>query len=114
MMNPEIKKKWLEGLRNKKYKQGQGALCRAAVGSGILEYCCLGVLCDVIDSRKWQIDPRTGLREYVYNTSRVSSSLPCMLSRDIGLRNSEEFQLIEMNDQEFSFEEIAKWIEENL
>jgi len=44
-MNQEIKKAWLEALRNGKYKQTQYIL--SSQKGAEQEYCCLGVLCEL-------------------------------------------------------------------
>lgn len=48
MMNREIKKKWLEALRSGNYKQGSHRLRDGNT------FCCLGVLCDIIDPDGWR------------------------------------------------------------
>ena len=47
-MNQDIKKKWIAALRSGKYKQAQKVL-----RAGEDRFCCLGVLCDVVDSSRW-------------------------------------------------------------
>ncbi len=42
-----IQTKWLEALESGKYEQGQGRLCLLDQ-RGNKEYCCLGVLCEVM------------------------------------------------------------------
>lgn len=46
-MDPAIKEKWVAALRSGAYEQGRNQL-RTANG-----YCCLGVLCDLIDPDGW-------------------------------------------------------------
>jgi hypothetical protein len=46
-MKPEIKKLWVEALRSGDYKQGHGRLAR--IKDKQIEYCCLGVLCEVLE-----------------------------------------------------------------
>jgi hypothetical protein len=46
-MDKEIKGKWIDALRSGKYKQGTKILRRND------EYCCLGVLCDIVDPEGW-------------------------------------------------------------
>lgn len=43
MSNVELRKRWVAALRSGKYEQGQSCL-----RSGGDEYCCLGVLCDIV------------------------------------------------------------------
>lgn len=49
-MDAEIKTKWVEALRSGKYEQGTEQLYSEG------KYCCLGVLCDIVDprGRKWK------------------------------------------------------------
>jgi len=47
-MNNSIKEKWVEALRSGDYEQGEGAL-RQEPSRGSNKYCCLGVLCDVVE-----------------------------------------------------------------
>jgi len=49
-MDPEWKEKWVEALRSGKYTQTNKAL-RDNKGM-----CCLGVLCDVVDTSRWRLD----------------------------------------------------------
>ncbi len=43
-----IQTKWLEALESGNYKQGQGRLC-ALTDKGDKAYCCLGVLCELLN-----------------------------------------------------------------
>lgn len=52
-LNP-LQIKWLAALRSGKYKQGKYALKRVLPEEeGGTTFCCLGVLCDIVDSTKW-------------------------------------------------------------
>jgi hypothetical protein len=42
IMNPEIKKQWVDALRSGEYEQGRGQLCDSDN-----KYCCLGVLSEL-------------------------------------------------------------------
>jgi hypothetical protein len=121
-MNPEVKSKWLEALRSGKYKQGQRRLRTAD------KFCCLGVLCDVLDSSKWRNK---------WEDSNVL--LPRDVSRAVGLGDRDDGEipreavsdderaktwlwlhpvgpipLSVLNDSGFKFEEIAGLIERYL
>lgn len=50
-MDSSLKQKWVRALRSGKYTQASGAL-RTEDG-----FCCLGVLCDVYDSKNWTLAP---------------------------------------------------------
>jgi hypothetical protein len=45
----DIKAKWVAALRSGEYKQGRGRLKFRREGSDEAEFCCLGVLCDILD-----------------------------------------------------------------
>lgn len=103
-MDPEWKAKWLEALRSGRYEQGQGYLKNKKN-----KFCCLGVLCDLVDPTKWAYtysamsyeESRTWLPYSIKDMTRLVQMLV-------------EDQLASMNDQGISFKEIANYIEENL
>lgn len=100
-MDPEKKAAWVAALRSGKYPQTKAAL-RTAAG-----FCCLGVLCDIVDPSKW----REGDRRYTYGYGYVSF-LPDGIKRAYNVTNDE--RLLRMNDSGTTFPEIADWIEEHL
>lgn len=107
-MNSDIKAKWLTALRSGEYIQGYGKLKR---GKGKLAtYCCLGVLCDIIDPTKW-IGYDSGEAWYEGSPTGLSS---VMMER-IGMDSSHQGPLQSMNDAlGLSFAAIADHIEKNL
>lgn len=117
----EIKTKWLEALRSDKYEQGRSSLCNK---DGRTTYCCLGVLCDLIDPNGWQNSnlgsihwhEHYGEPNYQYFPAEVAQAL-CQDTVAGPVQN----RLMRMNDvpdpvthETKSFTDIAKWIEENL
>lgn len=114
-MNIELKAKWLEALRSGKYKQSQGFL------NTLNGMCCLGVLCDVVDSSKWyeNPDPYSTLKVYPGNPPEDGSAdmmcfPPMAITRLADLTNDEMCNLAERNDGGDTFHEIADWIERTL
>ena len=116
-MDPELKAKWLEALRSKRYNQGAGALRNREDG-----FCCLGVLADIRDSSLWsdhadnQGDAE-GPALYTYN-NRCVEMLNFDLQRELHIYDVAG-KLAAMNDgtdgyHKHSFAEIADWIEANL
>jgi len=101
-MNQKIKKKWVDALRSGKYLQGTGFLLDEG------RYCCLGVLCDVVDTSKWWYG--------IYSTYEGhSGALPPFVMGEAGLSGDVEHMLIQVNDEaKYSFNEIADWIETHL
>ena len=100
-----LKTKWLEALRSGRYRQGKWALRNSDE-----TYCCLGVLCDIVDSNKWNKE------EYDYDWDDDGQKYSTLLPLSI----HELFQvipidnLIQKNDSGSTFEEIALYIEANV
>ncbi len=87
-MNPDIKKNWLFALRSGDYEQGQFAL-----KTNDDKFCCIGVLCDVIDPTLWK-----------ESANRITWSGHCdflepVPLNKIGLPIEEQSYLVGMNDQ---------------
>lgn len=59
-MKPEIAEKWVKALRSKKYRQGKYVL-KKKTQAGTVQYCCLGVLCELYDAQKKQGQKGAGL-----------------------------------------------------
>lgn len=130
-MNPEIKQLWLDALRSGDYKQGTGQLRDYNDN-----YCCLGVLCDVV-RKKRKIKGFTGAY-FQYRENEHYGFPPKKLLESIGIledniasdgmygNHSEEATIIitykgkraslsELNDDfELSFKKIANIIEKQL
>lgn len=101
-MNQEIKAKWLEALRSGRYKQGVGCL-----RSDKDEYCCLGVLCDVVAPEQWNYEDKllcythANAAFFPGDNIKQKIKLPLMI---------QEF-LSGKNDGGDNFHEIAEYIE---
>jgi len=108
-MNKEIKEKWIKALRGEgeykaKYKQGKGQL---RIEDNC--FCCLGVLCDVINPEAWN-----GLA-YKYKGQYSRTGLLNEINVDFGISPAQESILINMNDDEgASFKQIADYVEKVL
>ena len=88
-MTPELKARWIAALRSGEYTQGRNAL-KTPEG----HYCCLGVLCRVLE--------RPDLIGQSYERLREAS----------GLTTSETDGCVELNDvAQRSFNQIADYIE---
>jgi hypothetical protein len=108
-MNTEIKEKWIEALKSGEYSQAQNTLRDGNC------FCCLGVLCDVIDKTKWKPD-RYPLEEskcpMLYEGVEIIP--PRTVIDKAGLKIEQCQILAEMNDGGSSFTEIADYIEKRL
>lgn len=107
-MDNDIKTKWIAALKSGNYKQGSGTL-----RSDKNEFCCLGVLCDVVDPSGWcHLDKDTPDLYYHLGTTGTLSQ---EMKRTYGLSSTNVGILIDLNDnQKLSFTEIAEYIEKEL
>ena len=97
-MNEDIKIKWLAALRSGEYQQTKEAL--RAEGS----FCCLGVLCDIVEPDDWEHDFHRGRNSYPADA----------LLAEYGLTRSALEPYARMNDAGESFIAIADRIEKDL
>ena len=126
-MDDQLKAKWLEALRSGNYKQTTGVLKNDE------GFCCLGVLCDIMDNSKWSgtLDPDGDAYFYMFSNgkeeltdinSKVKDSLGLLKTVTVSYEdNYASYQdtigqvLIDKNDSiGASFEDIANYIEQNL
>lgn len=115
-MDPELKTKWLEALRGSKYKQAREAL-KDSCG-----FCCLGVLCDIVDPNGWKEniwrrndDMHDDDDDIVYSDGELGR----IMRQYVRISDTDETILISMNDgtngnKLHSFIEIADYIEKHL
>lgn len=109
-MNPTIKKQWLDALRSGKYMQGKGRL-RAKL-NGVDRFCCLGVLCDLLEPDRWSDN---GLVTGTYIHHDLNEGYPGPGVQIRAAVTADECQILAaMNDHGKSFEEIAQTIENTL
>lgn len=106
-MDAQLKAKWVEALRSGKYVQAKGRLRR---DDG---FCCLGVLCDISGEGHWAATTETGIQQYEHAGYRSVMYLPPMLKTHYRLSDALEL-LMEMNDTDRTFSEIADYIEQNI
>jgi hypothetical protein len=112
-MNKELKDRWVAALRGGDYEQGDGSLC--ADNSGKLSYCCLGVLCDIVNPHNWKHHGCGNSSMYQFENDEESWDMPTksfLESRGISWWEAET--LSNMNDGGESFSVIATYIEERL
>ncbi len=112
-MTKELKDAWIKALKSGEYEQGQ----RALRPDGMNEFCCLGVLCDVLrnknPTRFWWSDGNSTFFDNQENQS-YDGDICGPLSGELKL-NVYSRDLVRMNDEENkSFNEIADWIEKNI
>jgi hypothetical protein len=110
----DILRKWVTALRSGSYNQGHSRLRNNG------NYCCLGVLCDISETGKWELYEE-GDRSYWYyvvgdadinNVFHAGSHcLPRVLIGKL-ISVFHENELVRINDEEkHSFNHIADYIE---
>ncbi len=110
-MDREIKQQWVEALRSGEYQQGKSALRQGNA------YCCLGVLCEVmqLDRRGPLFGGGPDVYVYIYGGVSHSTGLVPELREKVRILQDQMVELMDMNDcRGKTFPEIADWIEENL
>lgn len=116
-MNERIKQLWIEALRSNNYKQGKQGLRNTNN-----EYCCLGVLCDILIKEvpelnlKWKLSKNDKYTSFRYRINNINFvSLPYKVMKLYNITFNKINYLIYLNDcQNYNFIQIANWIEENL
>lgn len=136
-MNPEAKAEWLRLLRSGEYPQGHGTLCRLLDGN--VEFCCAGVLCEVAKKAGIVRSEEIGTRTRYHDASNLGDHSTVLLPRRVrdwanldsmyinvpmrpeySERLSAHYKdavvvgLVELNDNGFTFAEIADIIEREL
>lgn len=135
-MNEQLKNKWVSALRSGEYDQTSGYL-KVRRGDGSLAYCCLGVLCELMELPHEEDMEGSGLMRFLDEETGLTSTgvLPGRVGEDLGLMGDDAPRVTEMgklsksplarfddpqgflvhqNDEGVSFPKIADWIEENL
>lgn len=122
-MNNEVIRDWVEALRSGRYVQGRERLVSLDY-EGNEEFCCLGVLCQMaieanVDDLEYDGDSTEG-----YGTFNGEEAfLPGAVMRWVGFdtaspevtveldEEGSRQELVELNDQGWTFEQLAELIE---
>jgi len=112
-MKKELKEKWIEALRSGDYPQTSNHLCDET------GWCCLGVLCDLVDSSKWIYDDsdetEEGAKTYSFGNMHSKEFPSATWLWNVGLNYNLAKKLADMNDDgAFTFEDIANTIQEEV
>lgn len=120
-MNSDLKQKWIEALRSKKYQQGSGALRSCPLDVHKSEFCCLGVLADIINPDGWKYEYDyerwvwSPLQSTEYDNTPFSTFCHTHMGietrKTINLNREKESVLVAMNDGGRTFDQIADYIE---
>lgn len=109
-MDAQLKAKWVEALRSRRFRQASGNL-REKSSARHYSYCCLGVLCRVADAKWKEGRPVLNDRPMEQPGASYLSNYALKL---FGLSQAKQELLAEKNDTGSSFPEIADYIEKNL
>ena len=96
---------WIEALESGDYEQTRGVL-RSQDGENTdcpWSYCCLGVMCDLYDSLKWESDT---MARSIYGGSSEFPPKHVLDAHGLTLYDAEDLAV--MNDDGESFESIAR------
>lgn len=110
-MDRETKTKWIEALRSGDYRQGEGHL--KFNDEVYPSYCCLGVLCDVLDPAGWEYRPGFDGFTHTFGAKRGDLVGGYVSTRLLSKKTQDT--LINFNDsEERDFNFIADYIEHNV
>lgn len=100
-----VRDKWTAALRSGEFSQGPSHLLKNGA------YCCLGVLCEVIEVKKQECE--TGIWEFHIPNQYAEAWTENVIPKGFaGLTDSQCNRLASLNDDDsMSFSDIANWIE---
>ena len=113
-MKKDTKEKWVAALRSGEYRQCQGEL-KDAIGA----HCCLGVL---LETQGWKENKSESDKSVFSNYvspkgvfNMEENELDEYTSEAFGLNRQQQVRLMNLNDDKgWSFNLIARWIEDHL
>lgn len=92
-MDTEIKRRWVKALRSGNYKKGTIRLRTSRN-----EFCVLGVLCDVIDTKMWIKPNSNSMYKDCYMWNGRIGGIPTEVLMDIGMTMQFANEIAHMND----------------
>ena len=90
-MKESLLKSWIAALRGGDYHQGQSRLMKSKGGDR--NYCCLGVLCDLIEPEGWEWNEENDEYRFVVDHDSSYELLPLPIAEDVGLTASGAFSV---------------------
>lgn len=115
-MKKEIADLWTDALRSGKYKQGRDVLTNLTDGTD----CCLGVLCKLATEHGVEVEVKERTAVTPQNTKAIKCisyeglfNMPPKAVTQWSGMTSDGKRLSSMNDHRETFQQIAKYIEEN-
>lgn len=107
----DLTKRWVEALRSGEYKQAQGLLGRNfddVDSHRPTTFCCLGVLCDLVDPNRWHTGGFKADDNLTINYKVPPKDVWKRIDQDIVMDT-----LIRLNDGGATFNAIADFIEDS-
>lgn len=108
-MTPELKARWIEALESGKYRKGTGQL-RSITSS----YCCLGVLCDLLDPEGWTTRGNERLPSHTWKSPVQGLLRDDRAATELGLSYEMQHDLAKINDNSETFASVIDYIQEHL
>ena len=105
MIDRALKERWLNRLEDPATKKGTGHL---EYNGGL---CCLGVLCEVLGLEKKTFEK---VSRYSFKGIRFSSNLSLDLLFDLKITLEQQEVLIQLNDDNKTFDKVIDYIEREL
>ena len=94
-MNKELKDKWIAALRSGKYKQAKKRL-----RTGEDSFCCLGVLCDVVQPASWHRGGNAGVVSFGFGEMGLATTaLPDPLAKKMGMGSAGHFRVASLPEE---------------
>lgn len=122
-MKPELKRRWINALRSRRYKKGTGALHTLGSSRNEDTFCCLGVLAQLAVEdgvMKPKIDKDAEVARYG-TADHDGTFLPAKICKWAGIprhsvsaTNDIQYLLADQNDHCDSFDDVIPLIEELL
>jgi hypothetical protein len=115
-LDPEFKVKWLAALRSGRYRQGKHQLRQRNKTTNKLEYCCIGVACNLVDKNGWKVQPSNYFNRTRYGNCFNWLAFESHVVQDLPFVDGvTAAKLAAFNDDaDWDFHNIADWIEEYL
>lgn len=107
----KLLEEWAKALESGKYQQGSHKLRKTGAESGKDMWCCLGVLCDMFPlGGRWELDGDRRWYHFKSGADKVVNWPPLSIIKTAGLTVEEINTLASLNDQGYSFVQIADYI----
>ncbi len=114
-LDPELKQQWIDALKSGKYRFGRGCL-RTHNDQGEMEYCPLGVLCEIVNGPEVWVHSWLGKYGYRKEDGRIETQI---FGDDQNMLGYEANALAETNDDYVDnrfndYWAAINWIEKNI